>query len=161
MRNPGNQIRLRGHHLLCLHGFSGQGYDDAFVRNMAGVAKQLGDHPETVVEIVEGPDIICKSCPNLEGERCTIDDEIDSKHLLNGVDQSVEMDRRVVTKVGIQVGELKEWREILYIVGQSVSADDLNHLCGDCQWKAFPYCENGLERLRNIVVGNPFPGPLD
>ncbi|AWI56278.1 DUF1284 domain-containing protein [Sinorhizobium fredii] len=50
-------VRLRGHHLLCLLTFVGEGYTPAFTGNFRLIAARLSAGEE--IEIVEGPDDIC------------------------------------------------------------------------------------------------------
>ncbi|WP_407375634.1 DUF1284 domain-containing protein [Methanobrevibacter sp.] len=63
------KLILRGHHLLCLKGFQGYGYDDAFVENMIEV-NALRKSEGTVITLTDFPDDICKACPNLENNIC-------------------------------------------------------------------------------------------
>ncbi|MGO4440226.1 DUF1284 domain-containing protein [Rhizobium sp. RAF56] len=57
-------IRLRGHHLLCMLTFVGEGYNPAFTDNYRQIAKRLSAGEGILV--VAGPDDIC--APLLEGE---------------------------------------------------------------------------------------------
>ena len=63
------KLILRGHHLLCLQGFQGYGYDENFVKNMTEINRQrkLAD---TTIALTDSPDDICKSCPNLKDGIC-------------------------------------------------------------------------------------------
>ena len=51
-------IPLRAHNVLCLHGFRGEGYSDAFVARMREVADRLTDAPSTEVTLLAGPDTL-------------------------------------------------------------------------------------------------------
>lgn len=53
----GPEVRLRGHHLLCILTFAGRGYSPAFVDAMAEIVDRLAAGEP--VEIVDGPDDIC------------------------------------------------------------------------------------------------------
>ena len=44
-------IVLRPHHLLCTQGYSGHGYDDAFVEHMNDVVHQLREVPGTRIHL--------------------------------------------------------------------------------------------------------------
>ena len=63
------RIKLRGHHLLCLSGFQGYGYDEDFTQNMSDInlKRKLSD---TTVSLTDSPDDICAACPNLKGNIC-------------------------------------------------------------------------------------------
>lgn len=50
-------VRLRGHHLLCLLTYKGEGYGPAFVANLDRIAARLAAGEAALV--VEGPDDIC------------------------------------------------------------------------------------------------------
>ena len=62
-------IRLRGHHLLCIQGFQGYGYSEEFLENMKKIHKKIISNEENI-QLVTGPDDICKSCPNLNNDKC-------------------------------------------------------------------------------------------
>ena len=63
------KLKLRGHHLLCLKGFQGYGYDESFVENMILINSER-KLPQTTVSICECADDICSSCPNLVDGIC-------------------------------------------------------------------------------------------
>lgn len=133
-------IRLRGHTLLCLQGFRGEGYSPAFVENMATIFRTFTDHPETWVEVLASPDVVCGACPHQQPSGCT----------LNGVRSEGEMqdqDRIVLKKLGLEVGSRVHWRDILERIRQSVCGDDLPSICGTCRWLPLGYCRVGMNRL--------------
>ncbi|WP_331373633.1 DUF1284 domain-containing protein [Sinorhizobium chiapasense] len=61
-------VRLRGHHLLCLLTFVGEGYTPSFTRNYHVVAGRLSAGEP--IEIVEGPDDICAPMLGLAEVHC-------------------------------------------------------------------------------------------
>ncbi|WFU48356.1 DUF1284 domain-containing protein [Sinorhizobium terangae] len=61
-------VRLRGHHLLCLLTFVGEGYTPSFTRNYQVVARRLSAGEP--IEIVEGPDDICAPMLGLAEAHC-------------------------------------------------------------------------------------------
>ena len=63
------KLILRGHHLLCLKGFQGYGYDENFVENMIKV-NSMRKLDSTTVSLTNHEDDICKSCPNLKDNLC-------------------------------------------------------------------------------------------
>ena len=63
------KLILRGHHLLCLQGFQGYGYDKDFVENMTEINK-MRKLANTTVSLTDSPDDICKACPNLKEGLC-------------------------------------------------------------------------------------------
>jgi len=58
---------LRGHHLICLHFFAGEGYSAEFVDNLRSTLEHLRDAP---FRLVEGPDDVCAACPSLRNGAC-------------------------------------------------------------------------------------------
>jgi len=90
------KLILRGHHLLCLKGFQGYGYDDSFTENMTEVNMKR-KQTDTTVTLVSSPDDICKSCPNLINNMC--EDENHNTRIVNmdnavlkNFDTSIEYD---------------------------------------------------------------------
>lgn len=134
-------VRLRGHTLLCLQGFRGEGYSPDFVENMATIYRVLTEDPENWVEVVASPDAICGACPHQETSGCT----------LNGDRSEEEMrdqDRVVLEKLGLEVGDRIRWWELLERIQRSVSGDDLPSICGTCRWLPLGYCREGMNRLQ-------------
>lgn len=66
---------LRGHHLICLHFFHGEGYSEAFVRNLKEVLKRA----EEEVKVTDGADDVCRACPYLKNNRCEYDEGEDEE----------------------------------------------------------------------------------
>ncbi len=71
-------IRLRGHHLGCVRGFAGHGYDPAFTDCLAAIASALSADPAHPVLVVEGVDDVCAPCPHRDGPRCARDPSADA-----------------------------------------------------------------------------------
>ena len=135
-------LRIRGHTLLCLQGFRGEGYSPDFVQNMAAIHRDLATEPDRMVEVVEAPDVVCGACPHLIASGCA----------LNG-DRAEEgmraQDRDVLARLGLRSGMQVRWREILERIRMSVRGADLPEICGSCRWLPLGYCKEGIDRLRN------------
>lgn len=56
------KLILRGHHLLCLKGFQGYGYDENFTKNMIDVNSKR-KMENTTITLTNSPDDVCKACP--------------------------------------------------------------------------------------------------
>src|SRR2546425_9835226 len=65
-------VRIRGHTLLCLQGFRGEGYSAGFIDNMAALHRDLNENPDRWVEVVEAPDAFCAACPHLAPAGCSL-----------------------------------------------------------------------------------------
>jgi len=61
-------IRLRGHHLICLQFFQGEGYSPQFVENLNRVIQKASSG--TPIAVVEGADDVCVACPHIDDGRC-------------------------------------------------------------------------------------------
>lgn len=122
-------IRLRGHHLLCLFGFRGLGYDDAFVVGMSAVVRALRT-PQAWVEICAGLDDLCAQCPHRTSPHC------------NATDNA--RDIAVLQAAGYVVGDRIPAIALFALVAERVSAQQLTTLCAACPWYAYGYCVQGL-----------------
>ena len=117
------KLFLRGHHLLCLKGFQGYGYDQDFTENMIEVnAKRK--LPQTKVSLTNAPDDICKACPNLKNDVCG--DELQNERIIN-------MDNEVLNKLDISKEhnsvDLFEKIDNIFNTKESVSK-----ICFECMW---------------------------
>ncbi|HZR46744.1 MAG TPA: DUF1284 domain-containing protein [Candidatus Manganitrophaceae bacterium] len=147
MKNTGSdRLILRGHTLLCLQGFRGEGYSPEFVENLFQIDRRLAAASETAVEVVCGPDRVCAACPHLESSGCR----------LNGPGSEGEMkeqDAAVMRRLGIEKGAVLPWSEILRRISGTVQGADLAEICGSCRWRPLGYCREGIERLKERDLG--------
>lgn len=60
-------MRLRAHHLICLHFFRGEGYTKEYVENLREVLKRVKDEE---IEVISGADEVCCPCPYLKDGSC-------------------------------------------------------------------------------------------
>lgn len=88
------KAKLRGHHLICLNFFRGEGYSEDFVENIYSVIKK-----ETV-EIVRGADDVCARCPYLKEGKCSEYDDI------------MLQDSEALMLLGFKPGMVVEWKSI-------------------------------------------------
>ena len=90
-------VELRGHHLLCLHFFSGEGYSADFVANLRRVVASAED---SGVVVVEEADSVCVRCPELVGSACRSEDEVS------------RLDELALRLLAVEPGEVVVWAEI-------------------------------------------------
>lgn len=66
-------VRLRGHHLLCILTYKGEGYSPAFVANLDWIAARLTSGVDML--LVDGPDDVCAPllAPDGEEVHCGLD----------------------------------------------------------------------------------------
>lgn len=131
---------IRGHTLLCLQGFRGEGYSPAFIENIAAIHRRLSEAAETPVRAVAEPDTICRACPHLQSDGC---------HLKGpGFEGPMKIqDREVLARLGIAEGEVLPWKEILHRIAARMEGSDLDEICGACPWLPLGYCREGIDQL--------------
>lgn len=151
-----NPVIIRGHTLLCLQGFRGEGYSPDFIDNMASIHARLQSHPETRVRVTDSPDHFCAACPNLKESKplalpgraenvgCTLRGPDFERHI-------VSQDRQVLDLLGLRAGQEVTWAEVLQRIGSRTRGEMLDEICGDCQWLSLGYCKEGIERLRASI----------
>jgi hypothetical protein len=130
-----NPIRLRGHHLLCMLGYRGMGYSEAYAANMNAVHERLRKEPDTTVALVEGADDLCACFPADRPYHC------DS-------DTVSRRDAAVLERLGLQTGEALAWSEVLRRIAGNVSPADVPAWCATCPWLSYGVCEEGVELVR-------------
>ena len=117
------KLILRGHHLLCLKGFQGYGYDENFTANMTEVneKRKLSD---TQVSLTNSPDDICKACPNLKDNICG--NELQNERIVN-------MDNEVLKKLDVskEHNSLELFEKIDEIFNNEES---VSKICFECMW---------------------------
>jgi hypothetical protein len=128
-------IRLRGHHVLCLLGYRGMGYSPEYAANMSKVHDQLRREPHTTVELVAGPDDLCVCFPADKPYHCE-SDSVYSK------------DELVLTQLGAAIGERVTWAELMRRVAAVVRPDDIPRWCATCPWLGYGVCEEGVRLVR-------------
>jgi len=140
VRSLKSGIKLRGHHLICLHFFSGEGYNPEFVENLKEVMKRVEDGAE--IEVYSGPDDICKKCPYLKGEMCLYTEDADA-----GIR---EMDRKAGELLKIKNITGVKWQVIRRKIPEIFSEWEREY-CEDCDWRKV--CEKTIPYQRLTCKG--------
>ena len=117
------KLILRGHHLLCLKGFQGYGYDETFTQNMIEVNSKR-KQPETTVSLVAEADDICAACPNLKDGLCK-----DEEHNNQIISMDMEVLKNLDTSIEYNSIELFNKIDELFDSKESVS-----EICFNCLW---------------------------
>lgn len=123
-------LTFRGHHLICLHFFSGEGYDAAFVENLKDVLKRA-EYEE--IEIISTADNICAKCPYLKNDKCAYDEKAD--------EEIREMDKTALKLLNLSVGQKITWQDLKNLI-PNIFPQWHDKYCNDCDWKlacAHPY----------------------
>ena len=114
---------LRGHHMICLHFFNGEGYDEKFIDNLREVLRQAGEEEVTVSS---GADDVCASCTWLKEGRC---------HYEEGADKAIqEMDAKALALLSLSHGEMVKWVTIESRVNE-IFSDWFSKYCMECDWR--------------------------
>lgn len=132
---------LRGHHLLCVHGFRGMGYSPAFVEKMTEIVKDVrNDEQDFLIKVVAAFDDACMACPNRGQEQCEAG-EGSNEHVLS-------MDEKVINHLGLQKEKYYSKTELVFLTASKVKPDDLEYLCANCSWLQYGVCKEGIAELR-------------
>jgi hypothetical protein len=134
-------LYVRGHHLLCIHGFRGMGYSEEFVKNMAEIVAEINnDELDFPIKVLAGFDNACMACPN-RGERICEANEGSQKHVLS-------MDNKVLNHLGLIAGKNYLKSMLLKLTAEKVEPDDLDELCKGCSWLQYGVCKEGIAKLK-------------
>ena len=117
------KLILRGHHLLCLKGFQGYGYNKEFTENMDKVNKQRKSE-NTTVTLTASPDDICVACPNLKNNIC--ENKTQNENI-------VKMDEEVLKRFDAsrEYNSDELFEKIDYIFN---SRESVSEICFNCMW---------------------------
>jgi hypothetical protein len=111
-------MRLRAHHLICLHFFRGEGYTQAYVENLRGILSRAESEE---IEVVMGADEVCQPCPHLREGICT-----------KGEEQITELDLIAMNLLGVKPGDKVLWKDIEL---SGIMERWKKYACFDCEYK--------------------------
>lgn len=132
---------MRGHHLLCVHGFQGMGYSPEFVETMKAIVTDICDDiKDFPIRVVADFDEACGACPHRGIERCEASSD-SHEHVLT-------MDKKTLKHLGIERNQVYLKSELIVLTAQKVEAGDLDYLCAGCSWLAYGICKEGIEQLK-------------
>lgn len=132
---------LRGHHLLCVHGFRGMGYSPEFVKKMESIVKDIRDPEKDFhIKVVAAFDDACMSCPHRGLEICEAG-EGSNEHVLS-------MDGKIIRHLGLEPGSSYLKSYLVNLTAEKVEPDDLDYLCKNCSWLQYGVCKEGIANLR-------------
>jgi hypothetical protein len=150
IRSHGEPIPIRAHTLLCLQGFRGRGYSDAFVAEMRAVHTALAADPDTPVRVLTSPDRLCAACPNLRTGGCHLGDGPHEAHMR-------AQDEDVLRRLWLTPGDVVPWGRVLERIARSVKGEDLPGICTTCPWLSLGWCAEGIESLRAPAATSSVP----
>jgi len=134
-------LSVRGHHLLCILGFRGRGYDQRFVQNMSRLVATIRENPHVIVVVGDHCDDICSACP-YRADGCCRKKPHAEEALRKG-------DRAVLTRLALGPGDRREAGELYGCLAAHFGPADLERgPCVDCEWRELGFCKDGLEALQ-------------
>ena len=116
-------ILLRGHHLVCLHFYNGEGYDPEFIDNLREI--QFRAEAGEWIEVACGPDDICTLCPHLKAGKCLYTAAADT--------EITEMDQAAVGLLKVMTGERIHWRNLKKNIPEIFGIWSKKY-CKGCDW---------------------------
>jgi len=93
-------MKLRGHHLICLHFFKGKAYDKEFRNYLEKLKENMGSSD---IEVVDSADDVCKKCIYLKKGRCNYSENAEA--------EITEMDKKALELLNIKEDTVK-WKQI-------------------------------------------------
>ncbi|MFL0197167.1 DUF1284 domain-containing protein [Clostridium sp. WILCCON 0269] len=126
-------LTLRAHHLLCIQGYRGYGYNKKFTENMDKIIGQLKKDTSIKIKIAAKTDEICSCCPNNTTKKlCQYEFKVQS------------LDKKVLDLLEINTNEIYTYKFILNTIYERITYDNFKNICSTCQWFGYGYCKEGL-----------------
>ncbi|SHH15297.1 DUF1284 domain-containing protein [Tepidibacter thalassicus] len=124
---------LRAHHLLCIQGYQGKGYNDEFVNNMTKITNTLKNNINTKIKIISKTDFICSKCPNNIGNGlCKSEIKVNS------------LDTKTIKLLELKENKTYTYKEILNTIKEKLTLEKFEYICKNCEWFKYGYCKKGL-----------------
>lgn len=136
----GFNLKIRGHHLLCILGFNGLGYNHKFTLNLTKIVQDLEYYPDKEHVITDGFDDVCLACPHLNEGKCY-------RKGSKSEEDVKQHDERVLKSLGLAVKDkisLKKLKNIIFNNNQKI---DLKELCKGCNWLGLGFCKKGIKQI--------------
>lgn len=133
---PKSVPAFRGHHLICLHFFSGEGYTQDFVENLSSILDAAHDEG---LEVCHGADDICRKCPHLKDDIC--------QYTQNADKEINTMDNRALKLLNAVSGNKLVWHQIKESL-PGIFQEWHKAYCTSCGWK--PACEKN-DSYRQLI----------
>lgn len=108
---------------------------------MSALLSELSADPQLGILVTASPDSICRACPNLKDNGCNLNNWPNEEKMR---DQDVD----VAARLGLEMGKVYSYPEILSRIEKSIKPDDLNVICGLCPWLSSGVCARAIKKLR-------------
>ncbi|AIE60128.1 DUF1284 domain-containing protein [Bacillus methanolicus] len=138
---------LRGHHLLCVHGFRGMGYSPEFVERMSDIVNDIrNEEKDFSIKVVAALDDACMACPHRGVIKCEADQN-SNEHVLS-------MDEKVIRHLGLEKEKSYLKSMLVSLTAAKVRPEDLDYLCKGCSWLSYGVCKEGIRELKERLKCN-------
>jgi uncharacterized protein len=117
-------IRIRAHHLLCIQGFQGYGYNTEFKQEMGEIISFIYSNPLNKLQIITKTDEICKYCPHEIAGSCSKENYSELKLL----------DELVLKKTFLNENEVYTFEMAKKVLDDNLKYEDIIEICGNCFW---------------------------
>lgn len=135
---------VRGHHLLCVHGFRGMGYSPDFIKNMDQLVTNIRDEKKDfMIKVVAAFDDACVACPHKGMTECEAN-EGSNQHVLS-------MDGKVIAHLGLEPERAYRKSDLVALTAGKVQPADLDYLCAGCSWLSYGVCKQGIQELKKRI----------
>jgi len=124
MSTQNSSIKLRGHHLICLHFFRGEGYNPEFADNLREILKNIEAGAE--IEVCSEPDDVCKMCPYIKDTMCFYKKDAEP--------EIREMDRTALNLLRLKTGSIINWQHVKSLIPE-ILPEWSKQYCHDCDWR--------------------------
>jgi hypothetical protein len=128
-------IKLRGHHLVCLHFFKGEGYAHNYRENIREILERAEAGED--IDVASGADDVCRICPKLNGGICL--------HTEDAEAVVREMDMTALALLGLRTKESVLWSNIQKKLSEIIP-EWSGKYCRMCDWRSV--CEKQDKFLR-------------
>ncbi|EYE89368.1 hypothetical protein Q428_02760 [Fervidicella metallireducens AeB] len=131
---------LRPHHILCIQGYRGKGYNEEFVSNMNEIVYLLKNNPSTRIKLITKTDSICKYCPSNIGEGlCKFQNKV------------ADLDEKTLLNLSLKKEHEYIYSDILSYIKENLTLEKFESICKECEWYKFGYCLDGLFKFNEIL----------
>jgi len=121
-------MKIRAHHLLCLLGFRGEGYNPEFIKKMKEIKERLEKEPNSIIEVVNECDEICALCPYQVNNLC-------QKGKLSQK-RTKEMDEKVLNYLDLQAMDTITSGKVFSLIKKRIgNFSIIVKICGQCGWR--------------------------
>lgn len=120
-------IKLRGHHLVCLHYYHGDGLTENYKLNLQQRVARAQNGEE--INITGSADDICRACPGLVGCICQGMPEEETIQ---------KLDQIALAFLNHQIGDKVLWKDLEGQI-KAAPASFFSSFCHECSWAR--YCD--------------------